>query len=144
MPAPLLMSVPGDSISSALLVRIVLICAALSDGFADLISAAIAPACGAAAEVPKNGFKPLALGKVVETPSAAVTSGLLRTVPPLLPKRKLLEVIGLPSALKKILRGPSELKVSTWLVAENGFGYGPIAGVAATAKAFTAEACACV
>ena len=99
MPAPLFMSVPADSISSAVEVKMVLICAAVNDGFADLINPAIAPACGAAAEVPKNGFKPLPLGKVVETPSAAVTSGLFRTAPPLVPKRKLPAVIGLPSAL---------------------------------------------
>src|SRR2546425_1545150 len=98
MPAPLFMSVPADSISTAVEVKIVLICAAVNDGFADLINPAIAPACGAAAEVPKNGFKPPG-GKVVETPSAAVTSGLLRTVPPLVPKRKLPGVISLPFAL---------------------------------------------
>src|SRR2546421_2245608 len=113
MPAPLLMSTPGDSISTVLVVRMVLICAAVKEGFADLINAAIAPACGAAAEVPKNGFKPLPLGKVVETPSAAVTSGLLRTNPPLVPNRKLPAVTALPFALKNIRRGPSELKVST-------------------------------
>src|SRR2546425_10965178 len=99
MPAPLFMSVPADSISTAVEVKIVLICATVRDGFADLINAAMAPACGAAAEVPKNGFKPLLLGNVVETPSAAVTSGLLRTVPPLVPKRKLPGVIAVPSAL---------------------------------------------
>src|SRR5260370_40035961 len=124
------MSTPGDSISTVLVVRIVLTCAVVKEGFADLINAAIAPACGAAAEVPKNGFKPPPAGNVVETPSAAVTSGLFRTVPPLVPNRKLPAVTGLPFALKKIRRGPSELKVSTWLVDENGFGEGPTAGVA--------------
>src|SRR6266508_275387 len=56
-------------------------------------------------------------------------------------------VIGLPSAVKKYLRGPSELKRSTWLLLLNGLGYGPaglpaiplkafLAGVAATLKAY--------
>src|SRR5207237_9405265 len=104
MPAPLFMSVPADSISSAVEVKMVLICAVVNDGFADLINAAMAPACGAAAEVPKNGFKPLPLGKVVETPSAAVTSGLFRTVPPLLTKRQSLGVIATPARLPTIPR----------------------------------------
>src|SRR5262249_57880162 len=47
---------------------------------ADLSNAAMAAACGAEAEVPKNGANP---GTLVATPSAAVTSGFLRTWPPL-------------------------------------------------------------
>src|SRR6266545_4463286 len=65
--------------------------------------------------------------------------------PPL--ARKFPGVIGLPSAVKKYLRGPSELKRSTWLLLLNGLGYGPaglpaiplkafLAGVAATLKAY--------
>src|SRR5437867_3199730 len=109
MPAPLLISTPGASISIAVFLRMVFIWSAVKERFADLINPAIAPACGAAAEVPKNGFKPPA-GNVVETPSAAVTSGLLRTVPPFVENRKLPGVIAVPSALKKTRRGPSELK----------------------------------
>src|SRR2546428_421218 len=67
--------------SSAVLVRIDRICAAVNDGFADFTSAAIAAACGPAAEVPKNG-----LGNpptpVTPTPSAAATPGFCRTWPP--------------------------------------------------------------
>ena len=52
MPKPLMLSKPADSTSTAVVVRIVRICAAVSAGFADLRRPAIAPACGAAAEVP--------------------------------------------------------------------------------------------
>lgn len=72
MPAPLSRSSPAASISIALPIRNDRSCACEKAGFTDLISAAIAPACGAAAEVPKNGLKP---GAAVLTPSAAVISG---------------------------------------------------------------------
>jgi hypothetical protein len=72
------------------------------------ISAAIAAACGAAADVPKNGLKP---GVAVITPSAAAISGFWRTSPPV--EEKSPGVMGVPSGSKKTRRGPSELKVST-------------------------------
>src|SRR5215212_8925852 len=72
----------------------------------------MAAACGDAAEVPKNGRNP---GVLVNTPSAAVRSGFCKVVPPLVPNRKLPGVIGEPSGLKKILRGPSELNTSVGL-----------------------------
>jgi len=58
--------------SIAVLIRMVLICAAVRLGLKDLIMAAIAPACGAAADVPKKGLNP---GAAQATPSAAVMSG---------------------------------------------------------------------
>ena len=51
----------------------------VSPGLPDSTSAAIAAACGAAADVPKNGAKS---GTLVVTPSAAVMSGLRRSSPP--------------------------------------------------------------
>src|SRR2546425_10631880 len=108
--------------SSAVLVRIDRIWAAVSDGFADFTSAAIAAACGAAADVPKNvvGNPPT---PVTLTPSAAVMSGFWRTRPPF--EEKLPAVYGVPFAWKKIRRGPSELNVSTELGELNGGGNGP-------------------
>jgi hypothetical protein len=123
--------------STAVLVKAVLICAAVKLGFADLTRAATAAALGAAAEVPKNG-----LGNpptpVTETPSAAVMSGLFKIFPPV--EEKFPGVMAVESPLKKTWRSPSELKVSTALLAPNGFGNGPAeppngvaaAGVAAT------------
>src|SRR6476660_9260515 len=52
MPAPESRSVPGASISIAVLVKVVLSCACVREGFADFMRAAMAAACGAAAEVP--------------------------------------------------------------------------------------------
>src|SRR5262245_6719074 len=72
----------------------------------------MAAAWGAAAEVPKNGRKP---GVFANTASAAVTSGFCSVVPPLVAKRTLPGVIGVPFGLKKIFRGPSELKISIGL-----------------------------
>src|SRR5258708_491464 len=115
--------------SSAVLVRIERISAAVKDGFADFTSAAIAAACGAAAEVPKNG-----LGNpptpVTLTPSAAVMSGFCSTWPPV--EDTFPGVIGVPSAPKKMRRGPSELNVSTRLPVLNGCGNTAPACVAAT------------
>ena len=58
----------------AVLVNAVLTCAAVNEGLADFNSAAIAPACGAAADVPEK-----VVGKpptpVTDTLSAAVMSG---------------------------------------------------------------------
>ena len=101
----------------------VLICAGVSPGLADFNNAAIAPACGAAAEVPKNVLNPPML---VETPSAAVMSGLFRTMPPFVPNKKLPGVTGVPSGFRKIRRGPSELNLSALLDPTNGCGKGPV------------------
>src|SRR5215475_14720202 len=135
MPAPESRSTPGASMSIALTVNAMRICAGVKDGFADLSKPAIAAACGAAAEVPKNG-----LGNpptpVMETPSAAVISGFWRRRPPV--ARKSPGVIGVPSAWKKTRRGPSELKVSTTFDGPKGFGKAAAAGVAAQPKALAA------
>src|SRR4051812_36881628 len=72
----------------------------------------MAAAWGAAAEVPKKAPKP---GTEVAAPSAAVRSGLFRTWPPV--EEKFPGVRAVPFARKKNRRGPSELKVSTGLVA---------------------------
>src|SRR5215467_6527069 len=80
-------------------------------------------------------------------------SGLLRTVPPV--EEKFPGVIGDPSALKMMRRGPSEVNSSTPLVELKGLGNGPVgkpaekgaaAGVAATEYTPTPSAaeCACV
>src|SRR5215468_7976986 len=97
--------------STAVLVRAVRIWDWVNAGLADLTSAATDAADGAAAEVPKNGFKPLPAGSVVCTPSAPVISGLLRTVPPV--EEKFPGVMAEPSGLKKTRRGPSEVNSST-------------------------------
>src|SRR6266853_5124675 len=101
-------------LSSAVLIRIWRICVFVKLGLAALTRAAMAATCGAAADVPKNGRNP---GVLALTPSAAVTSGFRRVVPPLVPYRRFPGVIAVPFGLKKILRGPSELKVSTGLAA---------------------------
>src|SRR5262245_7143421 len=118
MPAPESRSTPAASMSMAVLVRAVRILEADSAGLAALINAAIAAACGAAAEVPKNGEakKPT---PVTETPSAAVKSGFWSTRPPV--EEKFPGVNAVLLARKKIRRGPSELKVSTVLAPVNGF-----------------------
>src|ERR1044072_8339227 len=138
MPAPESRSLPTSSISSAVLVSAVRICAVVRSGLNDSKSAAIAAACGAAADVPKNELNP---GTEVSTPSAAVMSGLARTAPPV--ELKLPGVMAVPFALKKTRRGPSELKVSTGLVEPplNGFGNEVRALTAATLNAFTAAEC---
>jgi len=84
-----------------------LICAAVRDGLKDLMSAAIAPAWGAAADVPKNGLKP---GAAHDTPSAAVMSGFCSNSPPV--EEKFPGVMALLLELKNIRRGPSEVKNS--------------------------------
>src|SRR5215510_9801129 len=151
MPAPESRSTPGPSMSIALLVSAARICSGVKDGFADLSKPAIAAACGAAAEVPKNG-----LGNpptpVTETPSAAVMSGFWRRRPPVAETSP--GVISVPSAWKKMRRGPSELNSSTVLDELKGFGNGPVglgagpkdvaAGVAAQPKALAAELWPCV
>src|SRR4051794_2433843 len=83
------------------------------------MSAAMAAACGEAADVPKNGLKP---GVRVLTASAAAISGLINTVPPLVANRKLPGVKAAPAALKNIRRGPSELKISVGFRAPPGNG----------------------
>src|SRR3954452_10454499 len=112
MPAPASTSAPGAPMSMAVAVISVRICAGVNAGLADLRSPAIAAACGAAADVPKNDDgKPPA--PVTLTPSAAVMSGFCRTTPPL--DDELPAVYGEPFAAKNTRRGPSELKVSTTL-----------------------------
>src|SRR5262249_14698144 len=88
--------------------------AAVNDGWADQMRAAMAAAVGAAAEVPA---KPGPLGQLgmlnpgtADCPqSAAVRSTLGRVKPPFVPKRKFPGVSAVPLGWKKILRGPSEL-----------------------------------
>src|ERR1044072_9494648 len=122
MPAPESRSTPAASMSMAVEISAVRICAGVKAGFADLTSAAIAPAWGAAAEVPKNG-----LGNpptpVTDVPSAAVMSGFWRSTPPV--DETLPGVIGVLLALSKMRRGPSELKHSSLFEALNGLGNGP-------------------
>jgi hypothetical protein len=91
-----------------------------ASGLPERISAAIAAACGAAADVPKNGAKP---GTPVLTPSAAVTSGFWRTMPPV--ELKSPGVNGVPSAAKNMRRGPSEVKRSGACASWKASGYGP-------------------
>ena len=81
MPKPESRSTPGASLSTAVLWRAVRICAFVSNGFELFRRAAMAPACGAAAEVPKNEI-PKPPAPVTETPSAAVMSGFWREMPP--------------------------------------------------------------
>ena len=109
--------------SIAVLVSAVRTCAGVSEGTPDLSSAAIAAACGAAAEVPKNGLKP---GAAVDTPSAAVMTGCWRTTPP--ENVRLPGVSSAPLGLRITRRGPSELKLSLALPELNWFGYGPTGG----------------
>src|SRR5258706_14899516 len=98
-------------------------CADVQPGKACFTSAAIAAACGAAADVPKNGLKS---GAEVDTPSAAVMSGLLSTTPPVAVKLPAgAPGSRLPAESKKTRRGPSELKNSTTVAVVNGDGYGP-------------------
>ena len=120
--------------SSAVLWSAVRICAAVSVGLNDFNTAAIAPAWGAAADVPKNESKK---GTEVTTPSAAVMSGFCSTVPPV--ELTSPGVIGVPSGLKKMWRGPSELKNSTGSAVVNGV-VRPNARDAATQNAFGAHA----
>ena len=94
IPNPESRSTPGARISSAVEVKASKICAPVAEGLADFNNAAIAAAWGAAADVPKNGLNP---GVFVETPSAAVMSGLIRRRPPPVPNSRLPGVIGVPS-----------------------------------------------
>src|SRR5438132_527494 len=93
-PLPVTVSNPGAPRSIAEDTSAVRISAGVAVGLPDNSSAAIAAACGAAAEVPKNGWKPLT---EVATPSAAVMSGLVRVAPPV--EDTLPGVIAVPSAL---------------------------------------------
>src|SRR4051812_4874409 len=81
-PRPLLRSAPCSSTSIEPVCNAVRSLAGVRPGITDLMSAATAPAWGAAAEVPKNGFSPERAGSVVVTPSAADRSGLTRLTPP--------------------------------------------------------------
>src|SRR5690348_11649963 len=96
MPAPESRSQPGCMMSRAVPLRMVLTWEGVRHGLYDLSNAAIAAACGAAAEVPWKGLKPLFVDKSGATSSAAVMSGFGRTVPPV--DEKLPGVIGVPSA----------------------------------------------
>ena len=109
MPMPESRSTPGASMSRAVAKSALLSCVCVKPGFADLMSAMIAAACGAAADVPKNcpGKSP---APVTNTPSAAVRSGFCNTAPPV--DEKLPGVTAVPSPRKKTRRGPSELNVS--------------------------------
>ena len=82
--------------SSAVVISALLICDPVKLGLADLISAAIAAACGAAAEVPQKGMKP---GVVVVTQSVAARSTLFNKVPPLVPNKILPDVICAPAGV---------------------------------------------
>src|SRR5437879_2439615 len=123
--------------SRAVLVSTLRTSPGVSVGLYDLTRAAIAAACGAAAEVPKNGENP---GTAVETPSDAVMTGYCRTAPPV--EVKFVGVIAVPSAWKNILRGPSEVKFSTGFCAPpmKEPGKAVATSTAATEKAFVAAA----
>src|SRR6266705_1327642 len=129
-------------LSRAVLIRIWRICVFVKPGLAALTRAAMAATCGAAADVPKNGRNP---GVLALTPSAAVTSGFCRVVPPLVPNRRFPGVMAVPFGLKKILRGPSELKGSTGLAAPPVNGLVPkralFHAVAATVTVFWPALC---
>jgi hypothetical protein len=92
-PAPESRSIPDASMSRAVDLNTVRICAGPSNGLADFTKAAIAAACGAAADVPGNGLNP---GLDVVTRSAAAMSGFWRRIPPV--DEKFPGVMGLPSA----------------------------------------------
>src|SRR5262245_24962116 len=111
IPAPESRSTPGASMSIADAMSADRVCAGVNDGFADLMSAAIAAACGAAACPPHRtgGMNPPA--PLTDTLSAAVKSGFCRTVPPV--EDRFPGVIAAPSCVKKMRRGPSELVDST-------------------------------
>ena len=111
IPAPESLSTPVASMSSAAPVIAVRSSSSVTlpgPPAASSIKAAMPAACGAAAEVPLNVSKP---GVEVETASAAARSGFCSTRPPV--DEKFPGVIAVPSASKKIRRGPSELYVST-------------------------------
>ena len=107
MPAPESRSRPAASMSSAaprIAVRRSSHSRCAGPPAASTISAAIAAACGAAAEVPLNGPNP---GVAVDTPSAAAISGVSSTFPPVAEKSP--GVTAVPSASKNMRRGPFEL-----------------------------------
>src|SRR2546428_4595540 len=141
MPAPESRSIPGPSISIAVLARAALICACDNEGFADRIKAAMAAVCGAAADVPKNGLGNPPTPETL-TPSAAVISGFCNTRPPV--DDRFPGVIAAPLPLKKIRRGPSELNVSTVLLELKTSGNVQFAQTAATPKPPEAALWPCV
>ena len=96
MPAPESRSPPAASISSADPRSAVLIWVLVNPVFADLMSPAMAAACGAAAEVPQNGSKP-PTNECVQ--SAAVRSTLASVVPPLVPNKTFPGVIAAPAGV---------------------------------------------
>ena len=79
IPYPESLSHPGASISRAVFLKACRASAMVRPGLPESINAAMAAAWGAEAEVPQNGKKP---GVAVFTQSAAVISGLARTMPP--------------------------------------------------------------
>ena len=97
IPKPESRSTPGAMMSRAEALRAVWICEAFSDGRADFTSAAIAAACGAAADVPQNGL--LNPGVLEGVQSAAAKSGFCSNVPPLVEKSRFPGVIGVPVGL---------------------------------------------
>ena len=93
MPTPESRSTPAPMMSRAVLVKTFRTWSTVKAGLKDLSSAAMPAACGAAAEVPKNGAKP---GTEVVTPSAAAMSGFCNTLPPV--EETLPGVIAVPLA----------------------------------------------
>src|SRR5262249_11692018 len=94
MPTPESRSVPDDSISSARALIASYSVDLVKEDEACSINAAIAAACGAAADVPQNVPKP---GVDVATQSAAAMSGFCTTSPP--EEEKFPGVIAVPSGL---------------------------------------------
>src|SRR5438309_2052029 len=127
--------------SIAVLVSTVFICAGVKAGLAALIKAAMAAACGAAADVPKNGLGNPPAPETL-TPSAAVISGFCNSRPPV--DDRFPGVIAAPLPLKKIRRGPSELNVSTVLLELKTEGNVQFAQTAATPKPAEAALWPCV
>src|SRR4051794_35120179 len=119
-PKPVSLSRPGVSRSRAVDVSACRTWDGVIPGLPDITSAAIPAACGADADVPKNGENP---STEVLTPSAAAKSGFCRTTPPV--ELKFPGVGGTPFGRKNTRRGPSEVKRSDCCVVGYRFGKGP-------------------
>jgi len=94
IPYPERSSHPGERMSREAFSKMPLIFVGVRCGKAERTMAAMPAACGAAAEVPKNGLKP---GVAVWIPSDARNSGFRRTRPPVVVKS--FGVIGVLSEL---------------------------------------------
>jgi len=93
IPAPTVRELNPECAGSAVLSIAAITCEGVRLGAADITSAAIEAAVGAAAEVPQKGLNP----DTADWPqSAAVISTFDRVVPPLVLNRKLPEVMGVP------------------------------------------------